>query len=165
MKVLVTYLSQTGGTKKVAEAIFDGIQADKDMKPIGEVQGLADYDLVFLGFPIQQFGPAAEAKAFLQNQCAGKKLALFVTHGALEGQDGLAEWLGKCSEAAACAEVVDMFDCQAEVAQPVIDFLAANPNPQLQAFAAQGKTTKGQPDAGRLEKARLFAQETMAKAN
>ncbi len=36
MKVIVTYMSQTGNTKKVAEAIFQEIKGKKEIKPSPE---------------------------------------------------------------------------------------------------------------------------------
>ena len=49
-RILVTYQSQTGNTKKVATAIFDALPEPKEVKPIREVESLEDYDLIFLGF-------------------------------------------------------------------------------------------------------------------
>jgi len=37
VKTLVTYMSKTGNTKKVAEAIFDEINGEKEIKTIDEV--------------------------------------------------------------------------------------------------------------------------------
>ncbi len=34
MKVIVTYMSRTGNTKKVAEAIFQEIKGKKEIKPM-----------------------------------------------------------------------------------------------------------------------------------
>ncbi len=40
MKVLVTYLSRTGNTRKVAQAIFEEIKDEKEIKPIADVDSL-----------------------------------------------------------------------------------------------------------------------------
>ncbi len=40
MKTLVTYMSQTGNTKKIAEAIYGELEGEKDIKPIAEVKVL-----------------------------------------------------------------------------------------------------------------------------
>ena len=45
MKTLVAYLSQTGNTKKVAEAIYSQIPEEKEMKELGELTDLEGYDL------------------------------------------------------------------------------------------------------------------------
>ena len=78
MKILVTYFSQTGNTKKVAEAIYGEIEGDKELKEFPEVESLEGYNITFVGFPMQAFGPAQQAKDFLTSQCTGRKIALFL---------------------------------------------------------------------------------------
>ena len=78
MEVLVPYLSHTGNPKKVAEAMFQAIEAEQEIKPLDDTENLEGYDLAFVGFPIQM-GPAQPAKEFLEAQAAGQRIALFVT--------------------------------------------------------------------------------------
>ncbi len=163
MNVLITYMSQTGNTKKVAETIFQEVREEKEIKELSELDSLEGYDLAFVGFPIHGFGAPEEAKSFLEKQCKGKNVALFVTHGAPEDLEDLREWLAKCKEAAAGANLIGMFDCQGELAQGVIDMLLKSPDPRLRYFGELGPTTTGQPDAARLERAREFAREMMEK--
>ncbi len=68
MKVLVAYMSQTGNTKKVAEAIYGAIPAPKDIKRVEEVTSLEGYDLSFLGFPMHAFGPDEPVINFLKTR-------------------------------------------------------------------------------------------------
>jgi len=84
MRVLVGYVSQTGNTKKVAEAIFGEIEGEKEIKKLDQIKNMKGYDLAFLGFPVRAFGPDKKAKKFLQTQCRGKKIALFITHASPE---------------------------------------------------------------------------------
>lgn len=163
MKVLVTYMSLSGNTKKIAEAIFEEIQEEKEITEIKEIKNLEEYDLVFLGFPMHGFGCPEEAEGFLKKYCTGKKIVLFVTHGAPEESRELQPWLAKCREAAAGAEVIDMFNCQGELAQDVIDALLASDNPRHCAYGELGHTTRGQPDATRVERSRVFAREIMER--
>lgn len=161
MKVLVTYLSQTGNTRRVAEAIYGEIEADKEIKPLSEVESLEGYDLTFIGFPVHASQPAAEAKAFLEEKAKGKKVAIFVTHAAPEGHEETQRYLENCRAAISEADLVGMFDCQGELAQAIIDMLAKSENPKHREFAEYGPQTKGQPDDSRLEKARAFARQVM----
>ena len=163
MKVLVGYMSQTGNTKKVAEAIFSQIQADKEIKSLDEIQSLGGYDLAFIGFPLQGFAPANDAKVFLEQHCAGKKLALFVTHAVPEGYEELPGWLDKCRDAAAAGNVVGCFDCQGELAEPIAEMLKQSGDPKMVGFGELRLSTMGQPDEARLERARAFAREVMGK--
>lgn len=50
MKTVVACMSQTGNTRKVAEAIFGEIQGEKEIKELSELDGLEGYDLSFVGF-------------------------------------------------------------------------------------------------------------------
>ncbi|MDY6794401.1 MAG: flavodoxin family protein [Actinomycetota bacterium] len=163
MKTLVSYFSQTGNTKRVADAIYGEINGEKELKELGDVGSLWDYDLAFIGFPIHAFGPAQPAKDFLQQQAKGKKVALFITHAAPEGEEGIEDWLNNCRKAASDAELVGMFDCQGELDQNTADFLLKSDNPMFQEFGARRPDTLGQPDESRLARAREYAREIMDK--
>jgi flavodoxin len=120
MKVLVAYMSSTGNTKKVAEAIYGEITSEKEIRRIEDVQDIGIYDLSFLGFPTRQFGPDKKTKEFLEKQCKeGRKVALFVTHCAPEDVPEVQEWMAKFKQAAAGANLVGFFDCQGELAKGV----------------------------------------------
>jgi len=159
MKTLVAYMSQTGNTKKVAEAIFEEITGDKEIKELSEVGSLDGYDLTFVGFPMQAFGPAQAAKDFLEKHCGGKKIALFTTHGVTQDFEELPGWLDNCRQAASGATIVGLFDCQGEVADFLLEAAAKSDDPLMQKLAGAGATGKGQPDAASLGLARSFARE------
>lgn len=163
MKVLVTYFSQSGNTKKLAEAIFNAIEVNKEMKEMAEVNSLEGYDLAFVGYPMQAFGPAQPAKDFLAGNCRGRKLALFCTHGVTSDFEELPQWLENCRQAAAEADIVGMFDCQGEVADFLLDAAAKSDDPLMQKLAGAGASGKGQPDSKQLDRARSFAREMMNK--
>jgi flavodoxin len=163
MKTLVASVSQTGNTKKIADAIFEEIPGDKEMKLLSELDNLDGYDVVFFGFPIIAFGPHPDARDFLQKNAAGKQIALFVTHGALEDQEEVADWLEKCRAAAEGAELVGTFDCQGEVSDQIIEYLLKSDDEKMRSFGEAGPATKGQPDESRIERARVWARDVMAK--
>ncbi|MCW4051951.1 MAG: flavodoxin family protein [Candidatus Bathyarchaeota archaeon] len=164
MKVLVTYRSVTGNTEKVAEAIYGEIETEKEIKPFKEVESLADYDFVFVGYPVEGWGPSAASKKWLQKFVKKKKIAIFCTHGSPENVPPLIPWLDamKASATDAGAEVVAFFNCQGEMSQQVIDMMLKSENEMARKFGSMGRdTTIGQPDETRLEAARSFARETM----
>ena len=163
MKILVTYVSRTGNTKKVAQAIFDQIKGTKDVKELEQVDTLDGYDLAFVGFPIEGYGAAKPAADFLQKNAAGRNIALFITHGAPEDSPDLPPWLANCRAAAAQAKVVSVFDCQGELSQQIADRMVASKDEKLVAWAKQRPSGIGQPDAARLERARRWAKEVLAK--
>ena len=163
MKVIVTYMSQTGNTKKVAEAIFKEIKGKKEIKPIEEVSSLEGYDLAFIGSPMQASGMAGDAKSFLEQHAKGKNIALFITHASPKEEPQLKGWLDNCKEAAAGANLLGVFDCQGEMSQALADFMLNSGDPSMVEDAKKRSTTVGQPDATRLKKARNFAREIMKK--
>jgi flavodoxin len=163
MKTLVSYFSQTGKTRLVAEAIYEAVPGEKVIKAFDQVDSLEGYDLTFIGFPIIAFGPAPQGKEFLAKYSVGKKVALFITHASPEKQEGLDLWLDKCREAASGADLVGMFDCMGELSEQVAEFLIKSNDPVLKAFGERRGETLGQPDETRLQRAREFAREIIKK--
>ncbi len=163
MRTLVAYFSQTGKTKLVAEAIYESIEGERELKELGQVESLEGYDLSFIGFPIIAFGPAKEGKEFLEQKAAGRKVALFITHAAPEDMAGIEAWLDKCRAAAASADLVGFFDCQGELSEAIAAALLKSDDPALRSFGERRPETVGQPDETRLQRARDFAREVMAR--
>ncbi|WP_292465554.1 flavodoxin family protein [Methanolobus sp.] len=164
MKTLVTYMSQSGNTKKVAEAIYGELAGEKEIKALSEVTSLEGYDLAFIGFPVLQFDIPPKMKEFLSGNTKGKNIAIFMTHAVPEGFEAIHSWTGSAQQTAADANLLGTFDCQGELAQPVIDMLLKAEDPQMKAFGEMGPSTKGQPDESRLRKAREFARDIQSKA-
>lgn len=163
MKVLVAYMSSTGNTKKIAEAIHGEISAEKEIKPVSEVDDLGAYDLSFLGFPTHGYGPDKKTRAILEKLCRDKKkVALFVTHAAPETEPEVAEYIAKFKQAASGAEIVGTFDCQGQLASGVKFIMKISPNKKLRSDAKRDNS-QGQPDGKRIDMAKAFARETMGR--
>lgn len=163
MKVLVAYLTKTGNTKKVAEAIYEEIREDKAIKPIEEVDGIESYDLAFLGFPIHQMGPDKKTVKLLEKHCVGgRRVVLFITHASPEDGPDLPPWLELFKQAARGATLVDLFHCQGELAKGVKRMMSIMPNRKFRMWAKLDNS-QGQPDRARIERARAFARDVMAK--
>jgi flavodoxin len=160
MKVLVAYMSQTGNTKKVADAIYDAIPQPKEIKRVEDVTSLEGYDLAFLGFPTHASGPDNKAKAFLGKLVKGRAIALFVTHMAPEGVPELQGWIQRFRDAAVGANIVGVFDCQGEIRGFMKTIVRFHPDLHVRESI---QASQGMPDAVRLERARAFANEVMDK--
>jgi flavodoxin len=159
MKVLVAYMSRTGNTKKVAEAIYDVIPQPKEIKRVEDITSLEGYDLAFLGFPMHGYGPDKKVKAFLETHVKGRAIALFITHMAPENAPPLQGWIQKFSDAAVGAKVVGVFDCQGQLNSRLLKiYIRITRNPRLRESMWAGQ---GQPDATRLERAKTFANEIL----
>ncbi|UGV39830.1 flavodoxin domain-containing protein [Methanococcoides orientis] len=163
MKTLVSYMSQTGNTKKIAEAIYDEIADEKEIKDIKDLSNFEGYDLVFVGFPVLQFNVPENVSKIVKENVAGKDIAFFMTHGVPEGFEAIKSWTGSLKDIAAKGNLLGTFECQGEIAQQVLDMLEKSDDPEMKAFAALGPAAKGQPDEAHLQKAKDFAKEVQAK--
>ena len=109
-KVLVVYVSTTGNTEKMAEAITEGAKgagADVTCKTVGSasVSELAGYDVIAFGSPAMgaEVIEEAEMEPFFTEAAgslSGKKVAVF---GSYDWGDGewLRTWEERCKEAGA----------------------------------------------------------------
>lgn len=164
MNILVTYWSQSGNTRKVAEAIFESLEGEKVIKPFDQVDSFEGFDLTFIGFPVMQFGPPALVRKFITTFAPGKKIALFVTHALITGsvdtryRNMLRKELNQCRSTCAGADLIGLFHCQGELSKHIADTLHTSNIPLLTEFAAMRPQTIGHPDAQELEEARIFAQ-------
>ncbi|MBP2029635.1 flavodoxin [Methanohalophilus levihalophilus] len=163
MKTLVTYMTQTGNTQKIAEAIFDGITDEKDIKDINDISSFEGYDLVFVGFPVLQFNIPENVSKFVSENVAGKNIAFFMTHGVPEGFEAIKSWTGSTKDIAASGNLLGTFDCQGKVAQPIIERLEKSDDPEMQAFAKMAAAAPNKPDETSFQKAKEFAKEIQAK--
>ena len=164
MKVLVAYMSQTGNTKKVAQTIFEEIADDKEIKRIEDVESIEGYDVAFLGFPVHGEYLDKKTANLVEKHCVQRRnIALFVTHGSREGDiPELQQWLEKFKQAASRANIVDMFDCQGQLAKGIKFIMSIHPNPKYRMWAKMDNS-QGQPDESRLERARNFSRDVMKR--
>ena len=164
MKYLVTYWSQTGNTKKVAEAIYNALPGEKFIGPYDKVENLDGFDLTFIGFPIMQFGLPTAAKKFLAAHAAGKKIALFITHAMLSNpgnqqqQIMLEKELEKCRSSCSASILTGSFHCQGELSEKTASELISTEIPMLMEFASMRALTIGHPDPEELVAAGTFAK-------
>jgi flavodoxin len=160
MKILVAYISFSGNTKKVAEAMFLAIEGEKEMRELKEVCDTSVYDLIFLGFPVHGFGgQPAEVPEFINKYCAGKKIALFITHGAPEDSPFIAQWLEGYKKLCSSAQLLGIFHCQGKITQEELDKLLNSPDPEWRQRGQNMARAIDQPDASSLQRVRTFTKE------
>jgi flavodoxin len=164
LKYLVTYFSVSGNTKKVAEAIFSALAGDKTIKSIEEIASLKEFDLVFLGTPVMQFGMPPPVRKFIADHADGIRIALFVTHAMLSKSNDpfqkkmLEKELEKCRQACSRSELVGLFHCQGELSEKIAGELAASNIPMLVEFARMRPETLGHPTDKEIAGAEDFAR-------
>jgi flavodoxin I len=153
-KTLVTYISQTGNTKKVAEAIFDSLGGEKDIIAIGDSPDAAQYSLLFVGFPVHSHSIPFRAEAFLKTIPAGKRIALFSTHGSLTGSRLSREALEYAVTLASKAKVLGTFSCRGKVSAKALEVLSKSP--EHAAWSDMAASARNHPDKHDLEDAKTF---------
>lgn len=164
MKALVSYYSESGNTEKLAMAIYEGIKGiKKNISPIGETENAADYDVIFVGFPVQASSVPGKAEKFIKSLPPGKMLALFVTHGSLRGGQLAVTALYHAMSLASKETVIGTFGCRGQVKPKLVEALMNKPEHKAWAIEAQSAVTH--PDDADLEDGKEFAGLMIAKAS
>lgn len=92
MRILLTYSSKTGNTKKVADAIYEQMPRQTVYVPITDTLNPDEFDVIFVGFWVDKGLPDAKAKRFIES-IKGKKVGVFATLGAYPDSDHAKETL------------------------------------------------------------------------
>jgi flavodoxin len=161
MKALVTYYSETGNTKKLAQAIYDALVIDKEIKPVQEALTVEGYDLIFYGFPTQTHSVPPKAMSFITRLPKGQKIAFFSTHGSLRGGILPRQAFEHAVSLAANVNVVGHFGCRGQVKTELIEALMKIP--AHEAWANEAQSAAGHPDEHDLADGKSFALEMLDK--
>lgn len=155
-KKLVTYVSWTGNTKKVAESIFKALDGDKTIKPMDEAQNLDEYELIFIGFPVHSHSVPFKAEELIKRIPPSKKIAFFSTHGSLTGSRLSREALEHATILASNADILGTFSCRGKVSSQAMEVLSKSP--EHKAWLTMAPSAQTHPDENDLEDARSFAE-------
>ncbi len=81
MNACVLYFSQTGNTRKFAEAISDSCKIPVFDMTTTEPSVVDDFDVLILGTPVHGFNPSKESLSFIESlpDGNGKRIILFCT--------------------------------------------------------------------------------------
>lgn len=88
MKAVVLFISRTGNTKRLAQAISDLLKAPIfDLASNQEPSIVEDFDLLLIGTPVMGLKPAPEVHSFVKSlpNASGKKTILFCTYAIKQG--------------------------------------------------------------------------------
>lgn len=164
VKHIIVCFSETGNTLKVAEAIREGIGDDSPVIRMEDATDIDGFDLLFVGFPIRQFGPPAIVKKFAASLPGRCRVALFITHGAISDPDDpfqqemLTKEMEKCKASFTHCEITGVFHCQGELSASMADMMINSGIPMLEKFGSMHPETMGHPNEQELEDARRFAR-------
>ena len=165
MKYAVIYQSKSGNTRRVAEAIYDALDAaDKDIVDIDADNHIPDADVYLIGFGIHGYSCSMDI-ADVFEQIPDKKYALFVTCGYMPTQQykeklkkNLEIWLPDEGE------FMDMFLCQGNVEtdrRKIMISQMPSKEKEMQQMLNMGST---HPDEDDLKNAADFAREIQTEA-
>ena len=155
-KILVTYLSLTGNTRKIAEAIHETIFEPKTLLPIAEVQDVREYDLIFIGFPVHSHSVPMKVEKFLRALPPGKKIALFSTHGSHTGSRLSREAIEHAVVLASQAKVISSFSCRGRVSPQALEVLSRSP--EHEAWTDMAASASTHPNEHDIADAKAFAR-------
>ncbi len=83
-RITVIYYSETGNTKKVAQAIASALKCKAIS--IENIKNIKKYNTIFIGSPVYMWNPAPEVKKFIRkSSLKNKKIAVFCTFGLWHG--------------------------------------------------------------------------------
>ena len=170
MKVLVTYFSQSGNTEKIAKAIWEeASQANEaDCKKLEDItpEGVAGYDVIFIGSPLHSGSLASPVKKCLSvlKASSGQKMAGFITHMAPAYPDQDMEAFTEPIKAACKDKGIEYkgcFDCQGFLAEAMHAPVQKKLDMSDEQWAGMVKQMTGHPNEEDMEKANAFAREVL----
>jgi len=144
MKSLVIYSSQTGNTRKLAEAVYDVLTGEKEIYPTSEAPEPSGYDFIAAGFWLKAGKPDPETSSYLP-RIKGQPLFLFATHGAAAASQHAVDAMAAAKELAGAAKIMGTFNCPGAVDPKLIEKAGAKPQPPV--WLADAPAAAGHPDA------------------
>jgi flavodoxin len=157
MKILVTYYSETGNTKKVAEAIISAISSESYLMRVEEISSVENYDFIFLGFPVHQSGMPKVVKEFLK-EMKNKRIAFFITHAMPKDAPLFEKQMSNCKSALAENELIGIFSCKGELSEKTALQMAESENESIRNFGKMRINTLYHPNQEDLNNAKQFAK-------
>ncbi len=166
MKILIAYSSQTGNTRKLAEAVHITVPG-AELSPVELAPNPERYDLVYVGFWVEAENANAAAREFMK-KLGNQKIALFATLGAYPDSQHAVESMTAAAEAAPYSTVIDTFICQGEIDRQMIEWMEKLPknhgNAPTDSRRKLWKDSEGHPDETDLKNVSDWAMAVLEKA-
>ncbi len=143
MKILIVYSSQTGNTKKLAEAAYEALQGPKEIYDIKEAPLPDEYDIVIIGFWFKKGKPDPASLEYLL-KIKNKKVFLIATHGAAPDSEHAKRGMEEAKKLVQGCEILGTFNCQGEVSPKIMEKAASKPTPPE--WFKDAPLAKGHPD-------------------
>ena len=114
MKILLTYSSLTGNTKKVAEAIYSILPQGTDLYPVEIAPKPEQYDLIIIGFWTDRASADKMAQKYME-KVKKQKVAIFGTLGASPQSDHAKETIENVKKLLMDNEVIVSYLCRGKI--------------------------------------------------
>jgi flavodoxin I len=155
MKSLIVYSSQTGNSRKLAEAAADIIAGEKTICAVDNAPDPGSFNLVLVTFWLKGGQPDPKAAAFL-GMVNNQRVLLAATHGAAADSDHAITAMKHAVDLAGKATVVGTFSCQGEVRPTFLKKALLNkPQPP---WLKDAPAAAGHPDAADLRRFQRLIQ-------
>jgi len=148
MKSLIVYSSQTGNTRKLAEAVFEALPGEKALYPVDEAPDPSEYDFIAIGFWLMGGKPDPKSGEYL-GKVGEKPLFLFATHGAGVGSDHAIHGMALAKSLASESDIRGTYSCQGEVNPKILEKASKKPEPPV--WLADAPDGNGHPNAADIE--------------
>ena len=148
MKFLVVYSSQSGNTRKLAEAVFDALPGETALYPVDEAPDPADYGFIAVGFWLMQGKPDPKSSEYL-GRIGEKPLFLFASHGAGAGSDHAIHGMQMAKSLAPESDIRGTYSCQGEVNPKIIEKASKKTEPPT--WLADAPDADGHPNDADIE--------------
>ena len=148
MKSLVVYSSQTGNTRKLAEAVFGALTGDKALYPVEEAPDPSGYGFIAVGFWFMGGKPDPKSSEYL-GRVGKQPLFLFATHGAGAGSDHAIHGMALAKSLAPESDIRGTYNCQGEVNPNILEKASKKPEPPV--WLSDAPDADGHPNDADIE--------------
>jgi flavodoxin len=145
MKSLIVYSTQSENTKKLADAIYESLEGEKDIFPVETAPSTDGYDLIAAGFWFMGGKPDPKISEYLPTLGKDDRLFLFATHGAAAGSDHVKNAMNHAIGLTNESDLVGVFTCQGEVNPKVLEKVKQKPEPPV--WIGDADDAVGHPNA------------------
>jgi len=162
MKIAVIYSSKTGNTKKIAEAVLEGLPKETEMLSVETAPSPEKFDFIIMGYWVDK-GTADKNAMDYMKSISNKKVAIFATLGAYPDSDHAKDSLKAGAECLGDnCEVIDTFICQGAIDPKLMEWMSKlpedHPHAPDEARRKRWEDAKSKPDANDLKNAAKFAK-------
>jgi len=144
MKTLVVYSSQSGNTRRLAEAAYETLDGEKAIYAVDKAPDPSADDIVVVGFWLKAGKPDPKAADYLA-RVGNNPLFLIATHGAAAGSEHARNAMDHAKSLVPKATILGTFDCQGEVNPKILEKALSKDQPPP--WLADAPEATGHPDA------------------